>query len=187
MLSHLSEYDGKHEPVDVSELKTSVVEKVLDAADKTQPNTTFNAQTQLQGFLKAFQDTRAFAAQFAILDERTQEQIRAFQAKPLEFQDTTAWKETDERGGFRLPVPNPDTSQILGTPTTSAGGPSWIGKFFLNTFTSLLRPLVLFSLKVNMNRAARKLDSTQTRRYIRGPVIFEDEKNLSQMAVHYAL
>ena len=182
MLSHLSEYEGKYEPVDIPELKKSVVKKVLDAADDKQPDV-FNERAQLQGFLKAFQGTHAFAAQFKILDKATQEQIQAFQAKALEFQDTTPWVETDKRGGFKLPEMNPNVSQILNTAVTSADAPSWVGKFFLDTFAKLTRPLVLFFLKVRMNKAASNLESNQIRKYIGAPKIVEDEKNLKEMAV----
>ena len=82
MLSHLSQYEGKYERIDIQELKQSVVKKVIDAADDKQPDI-FNERAQLQGFLKAFQDTRAFKTQFNILDKATQEQILALRDDPL--------------------------------------------------------------------------------------------------------
>ena len=183
MLSHLSEFEGKYEPVNIQELKNSVVKKVLDAADDSQPDVVFDERAQLQGFLKAFQDTHAFKAQFKILDKATQEQIQAFLKKPEDFQDTDPWKATKERGGFKLPVPNPDVSQILNTGATSADAPGGIGKFFLNAFTKIVRPIILCSLNLRMSKAAKELERNQSRKYIGGPKIVEDEKSHKEMAV----
>ena len=82
-----------------------------------------------------------------------------------------------------MPGNNPDVSQILNTGAIPADGPNRIGKFLLNVFTKIARPLVLCALRVRLNEAAQKLESNQTRRYIGGPKTVEDEEDLKEMTV----
>ena len=180
MLAFLPDHDRKFDTVDLKELKSSVLQRVLDAADESKPDVNFSAGDQLRGFLKAFQGTKAYEKQFNVLDARTQDQIRAFGDVPDKWRETPIWQDTKENG-FRMPETNPEVAQPLGA--SSVSHPNFITKFILRTFMKLVRRFVLLSLKFRMRRAARKLEDAEAKKYIGGPKIYEDEKNKDEISV----
>lgn len=183
MLQHISDYERKDPLVNVEALKNSVIKKVINAPYPDRPGH-FSQETQLRGFLQAFESTFEYSSQFKILDERTQAQIKTFKDKSETWKDERIWQDTHEKGFF-LPEANPDVSQVLATAVNTPASRNGIKRFFSRAFVSIARPLVLLSLKFQSWEAAKKLESTQARNFGRGPRIYEyeDHKHAEPMTV----
>ena len=173
ILDHISDYQLKDPLVKVETLKSSVISKVIDAPNPAKPEIRFDQEEQLRGFLKAFESTSEYSSQFKILDERTQEQIKTFKNKPKTWRDEPIWQDT-HRKGFRLPNVNPE-AHVLAKPTSSQTSRGGIKKFLLGAFVKVTRPLVQLFVKFRFWEAAKKLETTQARRYAHGPRIVEHE------------
>lgn len=86
MLEHISDYERTDPLVNVEALKNSVIKKMIDAPYRDRP-VYFSQETQLRGFLQAFESTFEYSSQFKILDERTQAQINTFKDKSETWKD----------------------------------------------------------------------------------------------------
>ena len=169
MLDHVSEYESKYPTVKINVLKESVLKKVID--------TTFDPAVQLRGFLKTFEDTPAFKAEFNILDNATKEQINAFKAGGN-------WKKSIENG-FRFPDVNPNVANILTEQSSSPSPFIRIRDFFLRGFVDVARPLVRLLMALQLNRATATLKAAQATKYAGGPKIYEDDLQKKTMDVRF--
>ena len=166
ILDHVSEYQNKYPQVKIDILKESVLQKVIDAP-KDGNDTEFDPEVQLRGFLQTFQDTPTFKAEFDTLDDVTKEQISAFKLG-------TDWKKTVE-SGFSFPIPNPNVAKILTRQSSSPSIFTRIQDFFLRGFVDVARPVVRLLMRLQMDRATRRLKEAQVTVYAGGPTIYEDE------------
>jgi hypothetical protein len=184
MNENISKYQNRFPLVNIGTLKEKVLQKVIDAPNPNKPEVNFDPEVQLRGFLKAFENTPAFASQFDILDDATKKQIQAFKNVPENWRKEEIWKDTKKRG-FLLPEANPDLSKALVTSSTKRTFGARVRGFFLRTLYSAARPISLLFLKLQMKDQARRLEDAQAKQYAGGPSIYEfkDEKNTKPMDV----
>lgn len=181
MIDHISDYEKKFPNVDVAALKSAVLVPVLEAPDPSN-SYEFDAADQIRGFLKAFKETATYKSQFKILDDRTQEQIDEFIKHPKKWTTSPIWKDTNQVG-FILPEVNSNTCEVL---TTSRSRPTLgfrVRQLLSRAFARVAQPLALFAFKLHMQRAARRLQKLQAKKYAGGPAVFEDEQQMQKMTV----
>lgn len=184
MNENIAKYQDSFPLVNIDTLKEKVLQKVIDAPDPNKPKVNFDPEVQLRGFLKAFENTPAFASQFDILDDATKKQIQTFKDEPENWRKEEIWKDTKKRG-FLLPEVNPDISKALATTSTERTFGARVRGFFLQTLYSAVRPVSLLFLKLQMKDQARRLEDAQGKQYAGGPRVYEfkDEKNTKPMDV----
>ncbi|KAL9127507.1 MAG: hypothetical protein Q9217_003637 [Psora testacea] len=158
MIDHISDLQSQHPEVKVDVLKSNVLRP---AAQKH-----LNQEVQLRGFLQAFFEAPAFQERYKVLDPHTKEQVNRFK------NDTSA-HEVLRDSDFNILGAKANISTVASVPTGQRNVLSQLTDFFLRAFVKVAKPLVLFLMKRDQNRAVARLQKAQHTVYAGGPKLFD--------------